>query len=120
MWTPADFTVFGPYEIAALQHIRPLRASCRPPSHCTNSYPCGRHSFMRARSGVQRSCRYVGIGACSAPAVPLSCAAVLTLNSSVAALGQFADEETLLRAVCQAVVDGGYPMAMVAFADPDG
>ncbi len=46
--------------------------------------------------------------------------AVLTLNSSIAALGQFADEEILLRAVCQAIVDGGYPMAVVAFADPDG
>jgi diguanylate cyclase (GGDEF)-like protein/PAS domain S-box-containing protein len=46
--------------------------------------------------------------------------AVLTLNSSIAALGPFADEETLLRAACQAIVDGGYPMAVVAFADPDG
>src|SRR6202030_269323 len=45
--------------------------------------------------------------------------AVLTLNSSILALGQFADEETLLRAVCQAVVDRGYPMAVVAFADQD-
>ena len=45
--------------------------------------------------------------------------AALTLNSSILALGQFADEETLLRAVCQAVVDGGYPMAVVAFADHD-
>ena len=45
--------------------------------------------------------------------------AVLTLNSSILAVDQFADEETLLRAVCQAVVDGGYPMAVVAFADQD-
>ena len=45
--------------------------------------------------------------------------AVLTLNNSILQLARFADEETLLRAVCQAVVDGGYQMAVVAFADQD-
>jgi diguanylate cyclase (GGDEF)-like protein/PAS domain S-box-containing protein len=42
---------------------------------------------------------------------------LLTLNSSILACGQFADEETLLLGVCRAVVEGGYRMAVVAFAD---
>jgi diguanylate cyclase (GGDEF)-like protein/PAS domain S-box-containing protein len=45
--------------------------------------------------------------------------ATLILNSSILASSQFGDEEALLQAVCRGIVEGGYQMAEVAFADQD-
>jgi diguanylate cyclase (GGDEF)-like protein/PAS domain S-box-containing protein len=43
--------------------------------------------------------------------------AALILNNSILAFGQFAAEEALLEGVCRIIVDGGYPMAVVALLE---
>src|SRR5690242_5365205 len=43
--------------------------------------------------------------------------AALTLNSSILVLGQLADEGALLESICRVIVESGYRMALVAFAE---